>query len=859
MKNPKSTWQSANRNRWCTVLRLSLSFLPFLLFSQGIESSRNLEIKDRCLVPDKTPVPVFTLDFSRGAKWEKVLNLQKLLDIGYGEKLGRKGFFLAGPNSAKSSDTAWQLQTGKFSIRGMSSLSGTIDFHSSRPFKEVFTPYRNSYVNSIFWFSADGKSLGRTAFPVVIKKQGHNPVSFRMSVPGQAVMASLSLGADSPNLKKSDSLLISRIRLEGAPVQGGSCFTKAEAVLPPARFVPGKPVCSFIADTPAGTSITAETAFASDKNGAPAKFSDFGPADRPAPKGTAWVKCRMKFLTDGKARPSLRSVTVCGKTIAGWKSLTAEKAVVIRRNADRSASSKPEQNTRTKPVFRRLSKSPSAELNQPFVFSVSHDMPLNWRSLRVVLNGKDISAELKQAELPVKPPMLDAASFTYTPEKPFAMRKIYKAVVSLSDIYGASFSRTLYFFFDEPLTRNVVTLRDDGVILVDGKPFFPLGAPYVNPLPVNGNNLDNAYAWLRKAGFNLTVANPMVVMRTQGRNNFQKNFQAYLDKIASYGIKTYFPPGNTGGANCRDTDAILRTVVEYYRHPALLVWYIGDDTLSHNTPEEMELKIEAIRAVDPYHPTCQADAVYSFYPSVFSPVATADDPSRFRPVVNFTDIFRAELYPVRNFSKKNAQDCVPSLIADMRTIQRDISDRATGPKSIWGIVQYFEGWGKSAEKAEWKRYPTWQELRAMTWATVIYGAKSVNWYSYTYSLDKFAHGFMYKEETRKNILRIMGEIVPLVDVLLERAAGPAPAVTILDGPANDVLGNDSICVMARKHGGHTYLFALNSACKPVKARITAPGTSGGTVLYENDRRVEVRDGALTDDFQPNEVHIYKLK
>ena len=859
MKHLRNTWQSVNSTRCCVILLLLLSCFPFLLFSQGLESSRKLKIKDRCLVPDKVPILVFSLDFANGAKWEKITNLEKLIDTGFGEKLGQRGFFLTGPDSQKPLDTAWQLQSAKFPVRGMASLSGTIDIYSSRPFKEVFTPYRNSYVNSIFWFSADGKSLGRTAFPVAIKKQGHNPVTFRMAVPEQAAMALLSLGADSPNLEKADTLLISQIRLEGSPVQGGGCVTEAEAVLPPVRFTPGKPVCTFIADTPAGTSITAETAFAADKNGAPAEFSAFGPADRPAPKGPAWVKCRMKFLTNGKARPSLRSVTVCGKTIAGWKNLSAEKAAVIRRKADKSASSKPEQNTRTKPVFCRLSKSPSADPNQPFVFSVSHDMPLNWRSLRVVLNGKDISAELKQADFPTKPPMLDAASFTYAPGKPFEMRTVYKAVVSLSDIYGTSFSRTLYFFFDEPLTENIVTLRDDGVILVDGKPFFPLGAPYVNPLPVNGNNLDNAYAWLRKAGFNLTVANPMVVMRTVGRKNFQKNFQAYLDKIASYGIKTYFPPGNTGGANCRDIDAILRTVVRYYRHPALLVWYIGDDTLSHNTPEEMELKIEAIRAVDPYHPTCQADAVYSFYPSVYSPVATADDPSRFRPVVNFTDIFRAELYPVRNSSKKNAQDCVPSLIADMRTIQRDIRDKATGPKSVWGIVQYFEGWGKSAEKAEWKRYPTWQELRAMTWATVIYDAKSVNWYSYTYSLDKFAHGFMYKEETRNNILRIMGEIVPLVDVLLERAAGPVPAVTILDGPAKDVLGNDSICVMARKHGDHTYLFALNSACKPVKARIAARGMSGGTVLYENSRNVEVKDDAVIDDFQPNEVHIYKLK
>ncbi|MBQ6471869.1 MAG: hypothetical protein IJJ33_07790, partial [Victivallales bacterium] len=782
----------------------------------------------------------------------------------YGDRLGQRGFFLEGipvpdKNAKFPNDTAWQLKSPKFSVQGMTGLTGSIDFHSNCFFADFFTPYGENFVNSFFWFGADGAPLGRTSFPVAIRKEGHNPVTFRVAVPDRAVKASIALGADSPNLIAGNILLISRVVVNGTPVQNGEYCTDGEAVMPPIPFAPGKTVCSITADTPKGTAIVAETAFAPDNGGVPAEFTVFGDKDRPVPDGTAWVKCRVRFQTSGVSCPVLRSVTVCGRTITGWTSLTSEKSVVVRRRQDLGKPQKTQKSAVKQPVIRRISKSPSIDPKQAFVFSVTHDMPINWKTLNVVLDGQDITSRLMRNELDFLSPTLESASFTYAPAEPFAMRTVHKAVVTVSDIYGTSASVSLYFFFDEPLERNVVTLRDDGGLLLDGKSFFPISASYVTRLPVNDNNLDNAYSWLRDAGFNTIIAVPALVMKYEGRDNFHEKFTAYLDKIAKYGLKVFFPPGNTGGGNCKDTDAILKSVATYYRHPALLTWYIGDDTMSHNSPEEMEMKIEAIKAVDPYHPTCQADAVFSFYPSIFAPVASEDDSSRYRPVVNFTDIFRAELYPVRDFSAQNARDCVPSVIADMRTIWRDIRDKATSPKNIWGIVQYFEGWCKPGEDPDWKRYPTWQELRAMTWSTLIHNARAINWYTYHYREDKFAHGFMYKEETRDNIRRMTGEIVPLVDVLTERADGSAPIVTILDGPAKDALNNDSISVMVRRHDGFTYLFAVNSAYLPVKAKISAPGLSGGTVLYEDNRSVSVEDGAITDLFQQNDVHIYKLK
>ena len=822
--------------------------LPFIVLSQVTESAHHIEIVKGCLAPERAFKQLLLLDFANtDAKWDFIDNHEDKLNVGYGEKNGHRGFYLEGPQEYDKKkkhpmDTAWQVKSAKFPVKGMTNLKGQIEFFTSGSFAGKFTPFNQSYVNSVFWFAADGTPLGRTGFPVTIMHNGSTPIDFYLTVPEQAAEALLAVGEDNPNIKKGTTLMITSASIKGVG-NDGVFVTDAEAILPPVRFFPDAPIRNYVSDTPAtrwiqaasqcpkGTAVSFETAFAADNNGIPAAFSAFGPSTRPAPDGTAWVKCRIRFQTDGKACPSLRSVTICGKTFSGWKSL----------------------NKSTKPAIKRLSKSPSPNPSQPFIFSVTHDMPINWKSLKVILDGNDITSDLKREILPSnsldvvgeQTEPLEAANFVYSPKEPFAMRTVHKAAITIMDIYGNAATKPLYFFFDEPLEKGAITLRDDGQMLLDGKPFFPIAAPYVIPLPVNDYNLDNAFTWLKEAGFN-TVYSP--------RN---KTFAEYMDKVASYGMKMYVMPGAINGANDKDLDVMLANIAREYRHPAVMGWYVGDDTLDHNTPEDMKTKYEAIKSVDPYHPTVQADPVNAVHP--FAPVAAEDDPSRSRPVVNFTDTFRPELYPVRDFSEKNAMECVPLVIDDMKTIARDIRDMATATKHTWCVIQYFEGWGDSFEKATWKRFPTWQELRAMTWAAVIHGARGVQWYSYRYETKRFVHGFMYKEETRNNIRRMSQEIFQLVDVLVQRADAPAPAVTILSGPEKDAMQNDSISVMVRKLDGHTYIFALNSAYQPVKASIAAAGLSNGTVLYEDNRSVKVENGAITDDFQPYDVHIYKLK
>lgn len=798
--------------------------LPFIVLSQATESAFHLEIASKRLVPERSSSQLLMLDFANSdAKWDTIDNHEDKLIVGYGEKNGQRGFFLEGPQKYDKTkkhpmDTAWQVKSAKFPVKGITQLKGHIDFYSNGLFGR-FVPFNESYVNSVYWFANDGTPLGRTAFSVTIIKAGHTPIDFFIPVPEKATEALLAVGADNPNISKNSSIVIASASIKGSS-NDTLCLTDAEAVLPPVRYDANAPLCTVKAETPDGSAIVPEVAFAQDANGIPTTFSPFAPMDAPVPANTAWVKCRLKFNSDGRACPKLDSVTVCRKTFSDWIALECQKA----------------------PVVKRISKSPSADPTQPLVFAVTHEFPVNWQTLNAIIDGKDITAALKGAQ-----PSEDTygMTFTYAPAEPFAMKTVYKAVITVKDIYGNATTKSLYFFFDEPLDKGVISLRDDGQMLLDGKPFFPIAAPYVIPLPVNNYNLDNAFTWLKEAGFNTVYS---------ARN---KTFAEYMDKVASYGLKMYVMPGSINGANDKNLDVMLSNIAREYRHPAVLAWYVGDDTLDHNTPEDMRMKYEAIKSVDPYHPTVQADPVDAVHP--FAPVAAADDTSRYRPVVNFTDSFRPELYPVRDFSEKNARECVPLVIDDMKTIARDIRDLATAPKNTWGVVQYFEGWCETFEKATWKRFPTWQELRAMTWGSIILGARGIQWYSYRYETKRFIHGFMYKQETRDNIRRMSKEIALLVEVITQREETPAPAVTILDGPAKDALQNDAISVTVRKHDGFTYIFALNSAYAPVQARIEAPGLAQGIVLYEKDRKVTVENGAVTDKFLPYEVHIYKLK
>lgn len=398
---------------------------------------------------------------------------------------------------------------------------------------------------------------------------------------------------------------------------------------------------------------------------------------------------------------------------------------------------------------------------------------------------------------------------------------LHRITVTASDFAGNALDRDWYLLIRPPRTQNVVTIRDDGMTLIDGKPFFPIGLYAVWKKPFNDDSFDKAFGDLKAAGFNTAHT------YNSGRG---ADFLEFYAAAQRHGIKLYVASG--GGANCMDVSSVLWDVAQEEAQPAVVAWYLADDTASHVSYTELRALTEAIHDIDPGHITVQADGVGE------PPV------SRYSRYANSTDGFLPELYPIRDDTDKG----VPDIIADMTTIRNDLAAAGVRGKTIWAIVQYFQGWG-------WPRYPTRDELWAMSYLTLIHGAHGITWY--TYGGHGNNHGVTDNPEVWKNICDLAGEISKLQDVLVERT-GPQPAAPeILSGPAKDALGYPSISVLLKEHQGKKWLLAANSAKAEVRARLFIPEAKGAALVFEN-RRLATEGGSLCDSFGPYGVHVYCL-
>ncbi|OGV79964.1 MAG: hypothetical protein A3K19_11420 [Lentisphaerae bacterium RIFOXYB12_FULL_65_16] len=400
-----------------------------------------------------------------------------------------------------------------------------------------------------------------------------------------------------------------------------------------------------------------------------------------------------------------------------------------------------------------------------------------------------------------------------------ARPNLHSVTVKATDFAGNTLARTWYILYRAPRTTGLVTLRDDGMTLIDGKPFFPIGPYAVWKKPFNDNSFDKAFGDLKAAGFNFAHT----YNSTRG-----PDFTEFLAAAARHDIRLFIASG--AGANCVDAETVVADVVREEAEPAILSWYLADDTASHVGCDELRALTEALHDVDPSRITCQADGVGS------RPV------SRYTNFVNSTDVFLPELYPIRDDSDKG----VPQIIADMKTIAADLDQAGTHRKGNWAIIQYFQGWG-------WPRYPTRDELWAMTYLSIIHGANGMTWYTYGGWGKNF--GVTDTPEAWKNICALAGELAKLQDVFVERT-GPQPAApTVTSGPDKDALGFPSIGVLLKEHAGKKYLLAANSARAAVTATFSLPGAKRLDLPFEN-RQVAPADGTFTDTFVPYGVHVY---
>ncbi len=327
-------------------------------------------------------------------------------------------------------------------------------------------------------------------------------------------------------------------------------------------------------------------------------------------------------------------------------------------------------------------------------------------------------------------------------------------------------------------------------LIVDGKPFFPLGMYLSN---VETNQVD-AYA---KGPWNCAL--PYVGGKW-----------ADLDYLASkrlkviYGLHDYW--ANFGrspryGTEDEASEACRRTVLSVKDHPAVIAWYSMDEMPLKFMPR-MLARQAMMREIDPDHPTYAV--LYQFY--------------QIREYMPVADVLGTDPYPIGDGSIGLPSDHA-----------RAVCEGTFGLKAMWQVPQAFD-WGWFVSPQEYPnrcRLPTAEEARSMTWQSIAGGARGIVYWAYHYVYwrlkgDDYASFY-------GAYCRVGEEVRRFIPVILS----VEPSAKALSCPKS------AVCRVWRL-GGSTYLLVCNTTREPVEGRIAldAPFSTVRCELGPAEARVD---------------------
>lgn len=348
--------------------------------------------------------------------------------------------------------------------------------------------------------------------------------------------------------------------------------------------------------------------------------------------------------------------------------------------------------------------------------------------------------------------------------------------------------------------NEVKTDRLTGGLIVNKRAFFPFGFYCYSPvhplLPeeevVKGFNTISPYQKIVPEYFH--------------------ERKAYMDRCAELGMKVHYnilSVAGGGGVNSVIeglSDAEKMELLEYelkaFRdHPALLAWYIADEPNGFGiAPDSLETIYRIIKSIDPWHPV----SIVFMSPFLSS-----------RKYINSLDIVMADPYPIPD---------VP--VTYTGNAARSLSQEFYGKRPVWIVPQAFGG-GEI-----WSREPTRQEIRSMTYQSIINGASGIQ-----YFVRQGLNLFPKSTGTWAECGMMAVEIAEMTPWLLSEEKSIAVRC-----------GSNNISVRSAMHDGQLLVLAVNKANIPVRTDFTIdiPFSGRAKVLFEN-RNISLSSGSFTDN------------
>jgi hypothetical protein len=341
--------------------------------------------------------------------------------------------------------------------------------------------------------------------------------------------------------------------------------------------------------------------------------------------------------------------------------------------------------------------------------------------------------------------------------------------------------------------------RLTGGLIAGNRQFFPFGFYCYSPV----------YPTLPEEevvkGFNVISPYQKILPETL------KERKAYMDRCAQLGMKVHYnllSVSGGGGVSSKiegltgiqKKERLINEINAFKDHPALLAWYIADEPNGNGILPDSLVKIyKMIKEIDPWHPVSVV-----FMAPFLSSVRYADA----------MDIVMADPYPI------------PELPVSMvGNVTSQLTKEFEGRKPVWIVPQAFGG-GEI-----WRREPTLQEVRSMTYQAIINGARGIQ-----YFVRQGLNLFPKSTGTWSECGRMAVEIAELTPWLL------SDEESISINP-----GSEDLLAKAYLHEGRLLILAVNKTNAPARASFYVPLSCLGKakVIFEN-RQIAMSGGFFSD-------------
>jgi len=348
-------------------------------------------------------------------------------------------------------------------------------------------------------------------------------------------------------------------------------------------------------------------------------------------------------------------------------------------------------------------------------------------------------------------------------------------------------------------------------LIVDGKPFFPLGM---------------YWSGISEADLKLYAESPFNCLMPYGAPSKEQ-----MDLAQQLGLKIIYTVKDiyAGSSYCPDQVKTVedeRTYIEakareFRGHPALLAWYLNDE-LSVEYMDRLEAHQEWMEDLDPNHPTWV----------VLYQVGQVGE------YVRTFDAIGTDPYPIPGDSARRAG-----------TWAKVTADGVCAARPVWMVPQVFN-WAcyrKTDEEKRGLRPPTLAEMRSMTWQCLAHGANGLIYYSW---FDIRRDTVVPFEEQWGYVKQVAAEVKEMMPVLLSVA--PPPTFEAHERPW--------LHWTARELGRTTYLIAVNDERRPHTATFRLGRVPKRVRLHGSTTPLDPPPTRLLSvDLEPFGVGIYELE